>query len=70
MLSEIVTFNSGDQVMCVDITILTDSLLEPQESFFVDLTSVTGELIFSTPAEVTIIDDDDEGKYSKAFTAT
>ena len=69
MLSEIVTFNSDDGQMCVSITILTDFLLEPQEFFFVDLTSVTGEMIFSTPAEVTIIDDD-EGKYSKAVTAT
>lgn len=59
MLNEIVTFNSGDQEMCRPITILTDNIAESVETFFVDLTSVTSESIFSTPATVTIQDDDE-----------
>lgn len=60
MLTEIVTFNSGDQEVCVPITILTDDIAESaEETFFVDLTSITSENIFSTPATVTIQDDDE-----------
>lgn len=58
MLNDIVTFNSSDQEMCLPITILTDDIAESVETFFVDLTSVTSESIFSTPATVTIQDDD------------
>lgn len=59
MLTEIVTFNSGDQEVCVPIIILTDDIAESAETFFVDLTSITSENIFSTPATVTIQDDDE-----------
>lgn len=58
MLNQTVTFNSGDQQICVNITIINDDIAENVETFFVDLTSVTSENIFSATATVNIQDDD------------
>ena len=55
------TFNFGDSELCKNITINDDSLLEPEENFFVVLTSITGEGLFAPVAQVTI-QDNEEGK--------
>ena len=49
------TFNSGDQIVCVDIIIVDDIVLEPfLESFTVSLTNS----IFLGQGTVTIVDDE------------
>lgn len=55
------TFNSGVNELCVNISIIDDSEVEPEENFFVNLTSVSGESILTPVAEVTIVDSE-EGK--------
>ena len=59
-LTEIVTFNSGDVQMCVDIEILDDSEDENTEVFFVFLDGITGETVSSPLTIVFILDDDDD----------
>lgn len=50
------TFNSGDQIMCVDIIIIDDIVLEPfLESFTVSLTNS----IFLGQGTVTIVDNEE-----------
>ena len=53
------TFNSGVNELCTNINITDDSDLEPEENFFVVLTSVSGEELFAPAAQVTIADNEE-----------
>ena len=56
-LNQFLVFNSGDSMMCVNITILNDFVVENPESFFVNLTNTTGEPLFNAQATVVIFDE-------------
>ena len=57
VVNEIVTFSlSSLQRQCVDIGIINDGVVEPQELFIVQLVQTTSQGPTSTLASVTIID--------------
>lgn len=65
-LNQMLIFNSGDQMMCVEIEIINDLIVEVTETFQVGLETVSGEMIGVSRAVVTILDDDFEGLSNRA----
>ena len=57
--NQTLVFNTGVQQRCVDIDINDDMDIELTEVFSVNLLSVTGEGILNSPAQVTILDNDE-----------
>lgn len=64
-VSQTITFNTGDTIMCVNVTILGDDIIEGEERFPLSLVPLSSNVdISQSSAIVTINDDDDvEGKY-------
>ena len=63
------TFTADDSMMCVNLTILDDTIVEGNQSFSVSLQSEANQPVIFTPhQEAIVVILDDDGKSSKVFT--
>ncbi|MEY2411189.1 MAG: large repetitive protein [Verrucomicrobiota bacterium] len=61
-----ITFAQGETNKLVTVTVFGDTLIEPNETLFINLTNPVNGVIFTTRAEGTIINDDTAHIYSVA----
>lgn len=63
--SEQVTFTAGGPTMqCVEFTVVGDDIQEEQESFFVQVLSISSPVTLSPAGASVVIIDDDQGMYA------
>ncbi|MDA1164900.1 MAG: autotransporter-associated beta strand repeat-containing protein [Planctomycetota bacterium] len=58
-VTQLLTFNTGEATKKVQVTVLSDRTVEPDEKFFLNLSNPVGATIFNNQGVATIVNDDD-----------